>query len=101
MNRVLSALLTSSLLLGGSVALADEAGKTQSDTTLPDGTKVTKKKHKDIKSDGTGEVKTEVKTDNPNTGTETTKRTKVNREKNDDGSVTTTSRSEAEVKTKK
>ena len=34
-----------------------------------------------VKSDGTGEVKTEVKTENPNTGTETIKRTKAKAEK--------------------
>lgn len=102
MNRFLSAALAGSLLIAGAgSALADEAAKTQSDTVKADGTKVTKKKKVDVKADGTGEVKTEVKTENPNTGTETTKRTKATREKNDDGTVSTTTRTEAEVKTKK
>lgn len=96
MTRSLSAILVSMLLAGP--ALADDAGKSKTEVVKPDGTKVAVKKKKDIKSDGTGEVKTEVTTENPNTGTETAKRTKVSKEKNDDGSVTTKTKTETETK---
>lgn len=99
MTRVFSAILASTLLIAGP-ALADEAAKVKSDTVKADGTKVSVKKKKDIKSDGTGEVKTEVKTEDPNTGTETTKRTKTTKDKNDDGTVKTTNKTETETKTK-
>ena len=94
--RTLSALLLSTLL--AAPAIAGDAGKSKTEEVKPDGTKVSVKKKKDIKDDGTGEAKTEVKTENPNTGAETTKRVKVNKDKNDDGSVTTTTRTESETK---
>ena len=97
MIRTLSALFAG-ILLVAAPALADESGKSKTETVKPDGTKVTVKKHKDVKSDGTGEATTEVKTENPNTGAETSKKTKVSREKNDDGSVTTKTRTETETK---
>ena len=97
MTRTLSAILVSSLLLAGP-ALADESGKTKTDTVAQDGTKVQVKKKKDLKDDGTGEMKTEVTTENPNTGAETSKRTKVTREKNADGSMTTKTKRETETK---
>ena len=97
MIRTLSAVLVSTFLLAGP-ALADETGKTKSETVTPGGTKVTVKKKKDIKDDGTGEVKTEVTTANPDTGVETNKRTKVTREKNSDGSMTTKTKKETEAK---
>lgn len=96
MTRSLCAALVSMLL--AAPALADDAGKSKTDVVKPDGTKVTVKKKKDIRDDGTGEVKTEVTTENPNTGTETAKRTKVTKDKNDDGSVTTKTKVEVETK---
>ena len=97
MIRTLSAILVSTFLLAGP-ALADEAGKSKSETVTPSGTKVKVQKKKDIKDDGTGEVKTEVTTENPNTGAATTNRTKVTREKNSDGSTTTKTKKESESK---
>jgi hypothetical protein len=97
MTRTLTAILVSSFLFAGP-ALADEAGKSKTETVTPSGTKVSVKKKKEIKDDGTGEVKTEVATENPNTGVETTKRTKVSREKNADGTMTTKTKKETETK---
>ncbi len=93
MKGVINALLAGTLFLAGPV-LADESGKSKSDEVKPDGTKVSVKKKKNIKSDGTGEVKTEVTTENPATGASTAKRTKVTKEKNDDGTVTTKTQTE-------
>lgn len=97
MKSITSALLASTLFFAGPV-LADESGKSKSDTVKPDGTKVSVKKKKDIKSDGTGEVKTEVATENPSTGATTVKRAKVTKEKNDDGTVTTKTQTQTETK---
>lgn len=96
MTRIISALLASMLL--ASPALAEESGKTKSETVKPDGTKVSVKKKKDIKNDGTGEVTTEVTTENPSTGATTVKRAKVTKEKNDDGTVNTKTQNQTETK---
>lgn len=96
MTRSLCAVLVSMLV--AAPALAEDTGKSKTEVTKADGTKVTVKKKKDIHDDGTGEVKTEVTTENPNTGTETAKRTKVTKDKNDDGSVTTKTKVEVEAK---
>lgn len=100
MTRILSVFLAGTFLALSPV-LADESGKSKMDTVQPDGTKVSVKKKKDIKDDGSGEVKSEVKTENSATGVDTSKRTKVTREKNDDGSMTTKTRTESETETKK
>lgn len=97
MSRTLSAVIATVLLVAAP-AVADEYGKSQTDTVKPDGTKVTVKKKKDLKDDGTGEVKSEVTTENQATGVETSRKAKVSKEKNSDGTTTTKARKETEVK---
>lgn len=97
MNRTLSAVLASALLLSTS-AFAEESTKSKKKETRADGTQVETKVKKDVNADGTGEMKKEVNTKDPATGAETSRGVKVKKSKNGDGSVDTKVETKTEAK---
>ena len=97
MNRTISAILASSLLIAAPV-FADETSNSKKEETKADGSKVKTEKSKKVKDDGTGEANKEVSTTDGQTGAQSKKTTKVKKTKNSDG--TTETKASTEVKTK-
>jgi hypothetical protein len=97
MIRTISAILASALLVAAP-AFAEENTKSKKKETRADGTEVETKVKKDVKADGTGEVKRETTAKDPVTGAETTRGTKVKKSKNADGSVDTKVETKTETK---